>query len=95
MSIEMKKRDNVKQIVLAAVKAIMRAHLEDLKSRGALFVGKIMDVDIDENLCYMKFEFSNEFKEFVEERLRTGNIKDAMNNKIVIILDEDREIKDA
>jgi len=84
-----KMQDNkLKPIVLSAVKAIMQAHLKDLKERGLLFRGNIMDVDVSEDLGRLDFKFSNEFSEFVASQIRDGKFVDGLSNKLVIIIDD-------
>jgi hypothetical protein len=79
----------IRGIVLEAVKAIMKAHLEDMKKHGLLYRGNVMDVTIDDKFMSMNFGFCDEFKEFISEQIRCGNLQDGASKKIVVILDDD------
>ena len=80
----------LRPIVLSAVKAIMKAHLEDLKNNGLLFHGPIIDIDISENLDTMTFRVSKELTRFLESHMQDGSLQNGLSSKIVIILDADK-----
>ena len=82
---------NLRPIVLSAVKAIMKAHLEDLKKQGLLFIGPIMEVDISQSYETLKFTVSKELINFLELQIKKGSFQDGLSNKIVIILDNKKE----
>jgi hypothetical protein len=83
------KDNKLKPIVLSAVKAIMRAHLEDMKKQGLLFKGPIMDIDIDSGFESLNFKVSKEFIEFLEANIKKGSFQNGLSSKIVIILEGD------